>query len=613
MSLQGHGGGRRTELTRCKMRRSGDYVDSGEGWARPAGRGKAFVWLIRNRGRYDQWIAAKGTTCMTHFERQDIPYHFALADAFTICDAYHCSFMGATDPNRYHMLTGWVGNDGRNGGPVLDNSEAGYDWATFPERLQNAGVSWKFYQDLGHGLDAANSWGWGQDAYVGNYGDNSLLYFHQYQNAQPGSPLYEGARRGSDVVHGEELLDDLRRDVRAGKLPQVSYIAAPEAYTEHSNWPVNYGAWYISQVLDILTEDPEVWAQTALFVMYDENDGFFDHMVPPTPPASRAEGLSTVETSHEIYAGDARRVSGPLGLGMRVPMFVISPWSRGGWVNSQVFDHTSLIRFVERRFADRRGIVEPNITRWRRAVAGDLTSAFDFRADPKRNTSWPSLPATDAYEPTDDVRHPDYVPSPPAVAALPKQERGQRPARALPYDLEVDGELEADAGRFALQFVNRGSAGAVFQVRSVLHTEGPWSYTVEARRALKDSWQLAGEGTSAAYDLSVHGPNGFFRKYQGQSVPVLSLESGYLGETISVALNNLSHASKTVAIWDAYTRRRSTRTLRPHERWLQIWPLRESQGWYDLTFEVVQDGFVRQLAGHVETGFDSFSDPAFGS
>src|SRR5262245_18754576 len=126
-----------------------------------------------NRGKYDQWVPAKGTTTMAYLRRNDFPYQFALADAFTICDAYHCSFMGATDPNRYHMWTGWTGNDGQNGGPVLDNSEAGYDWATFPERLQAAGISWKIYQDAGAGLDADHYWGWGADPYIGNYGDNS--------------------------------------------------------------------------------------------------------------------------------------------------------------------------------------------------------------------------------------------------------------------------------------------------------------------------------------------------------------------------------------------------------------------------------------------------------
>ena len=139
-------------------------------------------------GKYDRWVPAKGPTTMAYLTREDIPFHYALADQFTICDAYHCSLMGPTDPNRYYMWTGYTGNDGKGGGPVVTNDELGYGWTTYPERLEAAGVSWKIYQDAGEGLDAAGSWGWTSDPYVGNYGDNSLLYFNQYRTAAPGSP-----------------------------------------------------------------------------------------------------------------------------------------------------------------------------------------------------------------------------------------------------------------------------------------------------------------------------------------------------------------------------------------------------------------------------------------
>src|SRR5262245_14864536 len=282
-----------------------------------------------NDGKYDAWVANKGRATMSYLTRRDIPFHFALAEAFTLCDAYHCSLMGATDPNRYHMWTGWCGNDATNGGPVVDNSEAGYDWHTYPERLDQAGISWKIYQDVGDGLNAPNFWGWTGDPYIGNYGDNSLLYFHQYQNAIPGSALYERARRGTNIKVGGTLFDVLRADVQNNALPQVSWIASPEAYSEHSNWPPNYGAWYISNVLDALTSNPTLWSKTALFITYDENDGFFDHVVPPTPPRSPAEGRSTVSTINEIYPGNGSFYApGPYGLGSRVPMIVVSPWSR---------------------------------------------------------------------------------------------------------------------------------------------------------------------------------------------------------------------------------------------------------------------------------------------
>ena len=410
---------------------------------------------------------------MAYYTRNDIPFHYALADAFTICDAYHCAVLGPTDPNRYHMWTGWLGNDGSGGGPVIDNAELGYGWSTYPELLQNAGISWKIYQDIGDGLDAADFWGFTNNAFIGNYGDNSLLYFFQYQNAPSGSPLANGAKTGTDILQSGTLFDILSQDVLNNRLPQVSWIVAPEAYTEHGNWPPNFGAWYISQILDALTANPAVWSKTVLFYMHDENDGFFDHIVPITPPRSRTEGISTVGTTNELFTGTSsypasRYTPGPYGLGVRVPMIVISPWSKGGWVNSQLFDHTSLIRFVEKRFS----ILEPNITPWRRAVIGDLTSAFDFVSP---NDAVVALPDTSSYEPSDKNRHPSYVPNPRRMQALPQQEPGTRPARALPYELQVDGQVSASGVQ--LFFRNTGKAAAVFQVRSGNGQTGPWTST----------------------------------------------------------------------------------------------------------------------------------------
>ena len=273
-----------------------------------------------NRGHYDQWVPNKGTTSMAHLRRGDAPFHHALADAFTVCDDYYCSFLGNTDPNRYYMWTGWTGNDGKGGGPVLYNDELGYDWMTYPQRLQKAGVSWKIYQDIGLGLDQEHYWGWTDDAYIGNYGDNSLLYFHAYQNAAPGSPLYRRARTGTDTKTSGSYFDLLRKDVQRGRLPQISWVVAPEAFSEHPNWPVNFGAWYVSQVLDALTSNPEVWARTALLVTYDENDGFFDHVVPAQPNSPTIPGESTVPLDNEFYSGPLG--PGNYGLGPRVPMLV---------------------------------------------------------------------------------------------------------------------------------------------------------------------------------------------------------------------------------------------------------------------------------------------------
>jgi phospholipase C len=546
-----------------------------------------------NGGGYDRWVPAKSDATMAYLRRGDIPFHYALADAFTICDSYHCSLLTSTDPNRYYLWTGYTGNDGAGGGPVLDNAELGYSWQTYPERLEAARVSWKIYQDMGVGLDAAGFWGWTSDAYIGNYGDNSLLYFDQYRTAAPGSALYENARTGTNVAKTGTFFDILAADVKNGTLPQVSWVVAPEAFCEHPNWPANYGAWYVSQVLDALTSNPEVWSKTALIITFDENDGFFDHIVPPYPASSAATGGSTVSTAADLYAGSSEFVAGPYGLGPRVPMLAVSPWSRGGWVCSEVFDHTSIIRFIERRF----GVSEPNISPWRRAICGDLTSAFDFR---QRDAAVPSLPSTAAYVPPDSGRHASYVPVPPAAGVLPKQEPGVRPARPLPYDLRADGVVAG--GTLTIKFASRGAVGAVFHVTS---GSGPRSYTVGSRAGITGSWDV-----SSGQDVRVHGPNGFYRQFAGKGPHVAAVPDG---PNLRLEITNHSAAAVAVTLADAYADRPSALKVHGGEAASFLVRTVAGSGWYDVS--VTSDahpGFLRRLAGHVETGRPSISDPALG-
>ncbi|MFE0137203.1 phosphocholine-specific phospholipase C [Streptomyces sp. NPDC059037] len=558
-----------------------------------------------SNGKYDNWIAAKSERSMAYLTREDIPFHYALADAFTVCDDYHCSFIGATDPNRYYMLSGHVGNDGKGGGPVLGNQELGYDWTTYAERLEQAGVSWKVYQDIGDGLDAAGKWGWIDDAYRGNYGDNSLLYFNKYRNAKPGDPLYDKARTGTNVKAGDGYFDILKADVKADKLPKISWIAAPEAFTEHPNWPVNYGAWYIAQVLDALTSNPEVWAKTALFITYDENDGYFDHIVPPYVPSSASQGLSTVDTALDYFPGNASYAAGHYGLGQRVPMIVVSPWSTGGFVNSQVLDHTSILQFMEKRF----GVQEPNISPWRRAICGDLTSAFDFAG---KDTDPAKLPDTGAYEPPDHERHPDYVPKAPAKGALPKQESGSRPARPLPYAPLVDGAGAPADGKFTLTFSGGDAAGACFHVRSQNRTDGPWTYTTEAGKKISDTWNTA--YSKGAYDLSVFGPNGFLRVFKGPGKtagPEVTARHDKATGNLKLTLSNAGGADVNLTLTNAYGGAAETFKVKAGGTVEHTVDLRASKRWYDVTVKSDADGtFLRRLAGHVENGEAGVSDPA---
>ena len=574
-----------------------DMEDLGLVFLEDLAHGWSDTQAAMNVGVYDQWIANKTATAMAHLRRGDAPFQFALADAFTICDAYHCSFIGNTDPNRYYMWTGWTGNDGKGGGPVLYNDELGYDWTTYPERLQRAGVNWKIYQDIGLGLDQAHFWGWTDDAYIGNYGDNSLLYFHTYQNTQPGTPLADRAKTGTNVTESGGFFDVLREDVRTGKLPQVSWVVAPEAFTEHPNWPVNFGAWYVANVLDALTSDPEVWSKTALLITYDENDGFFDHVVPPHANSPLVPGDSTVPTDNEFYNGPLG--PGSYGLGQRVPMLVVSPWSTGGWVCSETFDHTSIIRLIEQRF----GVTEPNITAWRRSVCGDLTSAFDFSG---RKSKVPALPDTSSYEPDNHDRHPDYHPTPPATGVLPRQEPGSRPARPVGYAIDVVEQSHADS--VGVTLLNRGRLGAQLQARFLAPAAPPHSYTVGAGDHLSDAWPASGR-----YDITLHGPHGLFRRLTGdRTQDAVEATLHTRGGAVVVTVRATDRPA-TVSLTNAYSpgRPRTVTVAAGQERELVV-ETRSTGGWYDVRLAADGGAFAREFAGHVEDGRPSISDPAFG-
>ena len=348
-----------------------------------------------NGGRMDQWLAAhrasegdvNGPLTMGYLTRDDIPFYYALADAFTVCDGYHCSVMGPTNPNRVMSMSATIDPDGKGGGPVVDNNSTGFTWTTYPEQLQAAGITWRVWDE-------------------GN-GDSVLPLFTKYQDQtsvyyqQGALTLPPGSFEAAAV---------------AGQLPQVSWLFGPIGTDEHPSSPPSLGEDFVSRVLTALTSNSTAWSKTVLFVTYDENDGFFDHVPPPFAPPGTAGEYLTVTPLPSAAGG----VAGPVGLGFRVPMLVISPFSRGGWKCSDVFDHTSLLRFLETRF----GPEVPNLSAWRRSVTGDLTSAFNWGVD----TSVPSLPATQPLLVTTAkacVINP--APTVPSPQAMPAQEAA--PAR----------------------------------------------------------------------------------------------------------------------------------------------------------------------------------------
>ena len=559
-----------------------------------------------NNGKMDSWVSAKGSDrTMGYLDRTDIPFHYALADNYTICDAYHSSIISATGPNRTYLWSGMIDPSGTAGGPANDGgSESGLTWQTYAEALQNAGVSWKVYQNASD-----------------NFGDNGLAYFSQFANAAASSPLYQKGMGSVPATTGstpDDIAAAIRADVVAGTLPQVSWIVADQGHSEHPDAPPGDGAYFVNEVLQALAASGDVLDSTVVFLNYDENDGFFDHVPPPVAPAG---------TAGEFYDGVN------IGLGFRVPMVVISPWSRGGWVDSQVYDHTSVLRFLETWTS---AIGTPatcvNISAWRRAVCGDLTGAFDFTSPVYGLPALPAAPGTTAQSTCNALANPI-----PTNNSLPVQESGTRPARALPYQPNgsVD-HFEFDANNKILLWIKMSNEGPV--ATSAAHfaiyanndrSGGPWQYTVAPYNAAtqtngtdSDFFNIGSGYGSGAYDLTLVGPNRFLRHFTGNATTVgVNLET-----TSSYAVTS---STGKLAVWFTMTNaaasgKTATFTItstnyRTDGPWTYTVPAGGStsdyfnavaydSGWYDFTVTVDLDpSWSRRFTGHLETGAASIT------
>ncbi|WP_406220097.1 phosphocholine-specific phospholipase C [Streptomyces decoyicus] len=569
--------------------------------------GGAVAW---NGGWMNTWVTAKTAATMAHYDRQDVPLHYELADTFTVCDAYHSSIHSSTSPNRNHLVSGWTGYE-PNGRRAVGNdayeedTHTGYTWTTYAERLEKAGRSWRVYQE------------WD------NFTDNNLEFYASFKavarkalakvdGVQHMTGFY-GKLAAADAAGRkrlEGLLEEgvtglgradrslferaLRRgepdstaaafaaDVAGGTLPEVSYIVPSAADSEHpgSSSPVE-SATLVYKVLDALGRNPEVWRHTALFLTYDENDGFFDHVPPPVPPPG---------TAGEFCDGL------PTGLGIRVPMLVISPWTVGGYACSQVFDHTSITRFLERWT----GIEEPNISAWRRTVCGDLTAAFDF----SRGRRQPS------------VRRPGGIPAfsgrwsprPPAEQALPRQERGGRPARALPYQPDADGGFDPGASVFRLAVRNDGKAS----VHLALYPYAK-EFGAPQHRDVRGEGEWEVPVRDGRYRFTVTGPNGFRREFagtgQGAAAAVgigTRIDAGR--QELHLTVTNHSRTDLTFTLRPLAYTDSAPRTVKVKAGSVRTvaHSAADAHGWYDLALTAGEDtSFRRRLMGHVENGKES--------
>lgn len=725
----------------------------------------------RNGGKYDRWLQAKRSgrkeyaempLTLGYYTREDLPFYYALADAFTVCDQNFCSSLTGTTPNRLYLWTGTIRDQQDRRSPAyVRNEDLNYtklkSWTTFPERLEENKISWKIYQnEISVGVEFSDE----EDAWLSNFTDNPIEWFEQYNvkflpayirnlpkkvarltaeireleleigagagtaneirrlkrelerkqselrialddQKQYTSENYEqlstlakklhekafttnkndpdyhelttmeyrdaGTRRELKVPKGD-VLYQFREDVKTGSLPTISWLVAPENFSDHPGAPW-YGAWYVSEVMDILTGNPEIWAKTIFILAYDENDGYFDHIPPFTPP--HPDKPCTGRTSEGVDAGvefvtleqdlkrkpaeDARESS--IGLGYRVPLVVASPWSRGGRVCSQVFDHTSTLQFLEKFLSHKTGrkIQEPNISAWRRAVCGDLTSIF--KPFQQEKTSHPSFLTRDhviegihrakfkrlpaGYQKLSEKSIEQIRRGSAPSSLLPRQEKGIRPACPLPYQLYADGNLSADQKSFEINFragneiFAERSAGSPFQVyapgkyRSCEPAGQPeyqecrlWDYAVSAGDRLGDRWPLA-EFERERYRLKVYGPNGFFREFLGggddPSIQVSceyekAAEGGLTGN-LELKIVNLDRTrAHAVELTDlSYKTGNRKQVIEAAQTAMLVLDLKRSFGWYDFRLKVQgAEGFEKRFAGRVETGNPGFSDPAMG-
>ncbi|GAA2353264.1 phospholipase C, phosphocholine-specific [Nonomuraea africana] len=622
-SLRGvRGYGDRNALTLRANRKPVFYQPNGTGYVLPYGTdshqlaGTPHGWAdghqAWNKGRYDQWVPAKGAHTMCFYDRSDLPFYYQLADAFTICDAYHCSVMGATSPNRSYHVTGMIGNEpdgsrATGNAAYSEDTHAGYTWTTYAERLESAGRPWKVYQEWDNyqnnnfeffqvfkavarkalaplGLKSMNTF-YGRVRAAGQ-SERQTLLARLDEGVRTLTPaersLFERALRR---VPDGQLTSSFRADVANGTLPAVSWIVAPESQCEHpsSDGP-STGSELVWQVLDALASNEAVWNQTVFLLNYDENDGYFDHVPPPVPPASAAT---------EYVSGQ------PIGLGPRVPLLVVSPWSRGGYTCSELYDHTSVLKFLEKVT----GVVESNISPWRRELCGDLTAALDTTT-------------SDVYpgftRPTPTAGTGASKPSPPSPQTFPRQEPGTRLKRKLPYQPNANARQAKSTGRVWIDMINQGTATTHFTVYANDHrTDGPWRYDVSPGRTVSDYFSVQSYG-GGKYDLTCFGPNGFARRLAGDlNAPgvtaevsaALSLSEGGL---VTLTFTNTGTSAVTFTVKaDAY------RTDGP---WTYTVPAGGTSSdswragaygdrWYDLTVTVSTDAsFARTFRGYIENG-----------
>jgi phospholipase C len=553
-----------------------------------------------NGGLWNSWVPAKTEETMGYFTRDEIPFQYAVADAFTVCDGYHQAIMAPTSPNRMYFWTGtsagWTSNP--NDYEVDFGPDAGTpEVKTYPELLQAAGIDWQVYTN-----DQVGDVGTFPGYFLGDYGDNPLWFYQQYNstNSREGGTS-ELAVRGAvtpwqtaagappmSKTHAAYVLSSFIKAANGNSLPQVSWIVAPAGYCEHPSYTPDYGAHYVNTVLQTLFSNPELWQNTALFITYDEHDGFFDHQLPPFPEASVAD---------EYITGL------PIGPGTRVPMLICSPWTRGGYVDSNVYDHTSMLRFL----AAWTGVRPANITPWRASVTGDLTAAFDFQ---NPDFSIPrNIPTLDQTWKLTQLTGGSTTPPAEGDQKMPTQEPGTRPHRPSVHQPFADVTVDRTTSQVTAALTNSGQVGVSFTVypdNYLPATATPFTVLQSSPRSYVWDATL----TAGKYAFSVYGPDGFLTSFAGEVVPA-NVNTGPVPVvtaalrpgpacTLEFTLANEGHQEIVYTLTpNDYEGRTQTVTVGSGRPRTINWPT-DQYGYYDVVITTnTGDGFGRRYAGRI--------------
>jgi len=551
----------------------------------------------RNSGLWNQWVSAKGQETMGYFTRSEIPFQYSLADAFTICDGYHQAIMGPTSPNRMYFWTGT--SSGWTSNPSDYTVEFGSDAktaqvTTYPELLQAAGVSWRVYTNDQVGDSGSN-------AFLGDYGDNPLWFYQQYNTSNSrkggtGALATNGAvtswqtASGAPAMsqtHAAYVLSEFIDAVNANTLPEVSWIVAPAGYCEHPSYTPDYGAHYVNTVVQTLFSNPDVWNTTALFVTYDEHDGFFDHQLPPFPETS---------VTSEYISGQ------PIGPGSRVPMLICSPWTTGGYIDSNVYDHTSMLQFL----AAWTGVKPANVTSWRSSVVGNLTAAFDFE---NPNFTIPSnIPTLAQTWALTQLTGGSTTPPAEGKQSMPAQESGTRPHRPSNLQPFADVTVNRSTSAVTATLANTGSVGVSFAVYPNAYLAAtPTPVTVAASSSGSYAWNAA--ATSGKYSFSVYGPDGFLTTFAGAvvpasqttgQIPVVSAALNAATATVTLTLGNQGSTAITYTLTpNEYQGTTQAITVNGGGSTPVSWPT-DPYGYYDVIITAnTTDGFTRRYAGRL--------------